>query len=63
MIKLSSETTSASSAVCQSRMCFTKLFLLKMGFEISGWRFLKFWFFNADFYCITVFVNVTHHPV
>ena len=33
--------------------CFAKPFLLKMDWEISGWRFLKFWFFYAGFYCIT----------
>ena len=33
-------------------ICFTKTFLLKMGCEISGWRFLKVWFFYAGFYCI-----------
>ena len=31
--------------------CFAKPFLLKMGCEISDWRFLKFWFFYAGFYC------------
>ena len=31
------------------RICFEKLFLFKMGCEISGWRFLKFWFFYAVF--------------
>ena len=35
--------------------CFKESFLLKMGFEISGWRFLKFWFFYAGFYCIYIF--------
>ena len=34
-------------------ICFTKPFLLKMGCEISGWRFLKVLFFYAGFYCIT----------
>ena len=36
----------------KGHICFTKLFLLEMGCEISGWRFLKFWFFYAGFYCI-----------
>ena len=27
----------------KGHICFTKRFLLKMGCEISGWRFLKFW--------------------
>ena len=30
---------------------FTKPFLLKMGFEISGWRVVKFWFCYAGFHC------------
>ena len=38
----------------KGHICFTKPFLLKMGCEISGWRFLKFWFFYAGFYCIFV---------
>ena len=37
----------------KDHICVTKPFLLKMGSEISGWRFLKFWFFYAGFYCIT----------
>ena len=36
----------------KGHICFTKPFLLKMACEISGWRFLKFWFFHAGFYCI-----------
>ena len=65
MIKLSSEFKSLLVAVqsVKGNMCFTELFLLKMGCEISGWRFVEFWFFYTGFYCITVFVNVTHHPV
>ena len=35
----------------KDHICFTKPFLLKMGCEISGWRFLKVWFFYAGFYC------------
>ena len=27
-------------------------FYSKWVYEISGWRFLKFWFFYAGFYCI-----------
>ena len=38
----------------KGHISFTKPFLLKMGCEISGWRFLKFWFFYAGFYCIFV---------
>ena len=29
--------------------CFTKPFLLKMGCENSGWRFLKFWLLICGF--------------
>ena len=35
----------------KDHICLTKPFLLKMGCDISGWRFLKFWFF----YCIPSF--------
>ena len=35
----------------KGHICFAKPFLLKIGCEISGWRFLKFWFFYAGFYC------------
>ena len=35
----------------KGHICFAKPFLLKMGCEISGWRFLKFWYFYAGFYC------------
>ena len=38
----------------KGHICFAKPFLLKMGCEISGWRFLKFWFFYAGFYCTLV---------
>ena len=38
----------------KGHICFTKPFLLKMGCEISGWRFLKFLFFFSGFYCIFV---------
>ena len=31
---------------------FTRPFLLKMGCEVSDWKFLKFLFFCAGFYCI-----------
>ena len=37
----------------KGHICFTEPFLLKMDCKISGWRFFKFWFFNAGFYCIT----------
>ena len=37
----------------KGHISFTKLFLLKMDCEISGWRFLKFRFFYVVF---TVFV-------
>ena len=34
----------------KSHICFTDhAFLLIMGYEISGWRFLKFWFFYTGF--------------
>ena len=29
----------------KGHICFTKQFLLKVGWEILGWRLLKFWFF------------------
>ena len=32
-------------------ICFIKPFLLKMGCEISGWRFSKFWFFPRVLLC------------
>ena len=35
----------------KGHICFTKPFLLKLGCEISFWRFLKFWFFYTCFYC------------
>ena len=57
MIKLWSEITSGSSTICEGPYCFTKTLLLKMGCEISGWRFLKVRFFYAGFYCI----KVTHN--
>ena len=38
----------------EGHICFTKLFLLKMGCKISGWRFLKCWLFYVGFYCICV---------
>ena len=37
----------------KGHISFTKPFLLKMGCDILGWRFLKFWFFYGGFYCIT----------
>ena len=51
MIKLSSEFKSLLAAVqsVKGNMCFTELFLLKMGCEISGWRFLEFCFFLYGF--------------
>ena len=36
----------------EGHICFTKPLLLKMGREISGWKFLTFWFFYAGFYGI-----------
>ena len=44
MVKLWSEIISG-----KGHICFTKPFLLKMDCKISGWRFLKFWFFYAGF--------------
>ena len=51
MIKLWSEITSGSVQSFKGHICFTKSFLLIMGSKISGWRFLKFWFFYVGFYC------------
>ena len=45
-------------AAVKDHACFTKLFSLKMDCEISGWRFLKFWFFYVGFYCICVVTRV-----
>ena len=38
----------------KGHICSAKPFLLKMGCEIPGWRFLKFWFFYSGFYYIAV---------
>ena len=35
----------------KDHICFTKPHLLKIGYEISDWKFLTFWFFYAGFYC------------
>ena len=46
----------------KGHICFTKLFLFKMSCEVSGWRFLKFWFFYAGFYCSrSVAMATTNH--
>ena len=52
MIKLWSEITSGSSTIWQESYLLHKTILLKKGCEISGWKFLKFWFFYVGFYCI-----------
>ena len=54
MIKLLSEINLVALQFGKGHICFTKPFLLKMSCEILGWRFLKFWFFYADFYCISI---------
>ena len=41
----------------KGHICFTKPFSLKMDCKISGWRFLKYWFFYAGFYCIVFSVS------
>ena len=51
MIKLRSEIASGSSTSRKGHICSTKPFLLKMGCETSGCRFLKFWFFYAVQMC------------
>ena len=48
-MKLWSEITLQS---IKGHICFTKPFLIKMGCEISGWRFFEFCFFYAGFYCM-----------
>ena len=54
MIKLWSEIISGSSTVCEGPYLLHNLnhFLLKTDCKISGWRFVKVWFFYAGFYCI-----------
>ena len=47
----------------QGHICFAKPCLLKMGCEISGWRFLKVWLFYAGFYCITRYCKARSRKV
>ena len=57
VIKLSSKSLVVAVEYIKGHSCFRNLFLLKMGCEISGWRFLKCWFFYTGFYCICVVIR------
>ena len=47
----------------KGHICFAKPFSLKTGCEISGWRFLKFWFFYPGFYCTDyAFIRLVDKP-
>ena len=63
MIRLWSEITSGSRQSGNGHICFTKPFLIKMGCEISGWRFLKLWFFYVRFYCISWYYESLKFPI
>ena len=52
LVNYSQKSLLVAAQSIKGHICFTKPFLLKMGCEISGWRFLKFWLkLLCGFYC------------